>query len=99
MQKQNADTSLRSSLFADNERLQFLKTLDNGFVKNLGKNVVGLKFEKENAKLSIRMIMHPKYLRYVSKIQRIIKAKYPGIEFLYRIFAFLYYVTFKLFYI
>jgi hypothetical protein len=63
---------LRSALIADEDRLQFLQALDNGFVGNFNKEEIGLKFDKQQVKINYyQIIFHPEdYTRYFAKIQR-----------------------------
>lgn len=71
-----AKTVLWSGLFADNKRLDFLSSLDKGFVWNFDKQEKGLKYKKEGVKVKLDIITSPEnYTRYFVKIQRSIARK------------------------
>lgn len=74
--KLSAKTVLRSGLFADDKRLDFLSSLDKGFVWNFDKQEKGLKYKKEGVKIKLDIITSPEnYTRYFVKIQRGIARK------------------------
>ena len=86
-----AKTVLWSGLFADNKRLDFLQSLDSGFVWNFDKQEKGLKYKKDGVKIKSDIIASPEnYSRYFVKIQRSITN--PILKALYFPFAWLLYV-------
>lgn len=71
--KDNANVVMKSALFANRERLDFLKELDKGFVWNFGRNVKGAKYSTKGVKLNLSIFYSPeKYLRYFAKVQRLL---------------------------
>lgn len=71
--KQLARMVLRSSLFADRKRLQFLLELDKGFLSNFGQESKGLNFDSSYVKVNIlELLTNPAaYTRYFAKVQRL----------------------------
>ena len=87
-----AKTVLRSGLFADSNRLAFLKSLDEGFVWNFDKQTKGIKYKTNDVKVRKDIILSPeKYTRYVVKIQRSVNDKGKFAMALYYPFAILIY--------
>lgn len=89
-QRQNAVIVWKSSLFADNRRLAFLKQLDEGFVDNFGKESKGLKYNKKKVNINLSILYAPeRYMRYAAKLQRSMQ-KNTSTRLVYWLFAFVY---------
>jgi len=87
---------LRSALFANKDRLSFLKRLDEGFIWNFNSQSRGLKYDKKNVNISFDIFIKPeKYTRYFAKIQRSITS--PVLNALYRPFATLFFLLYMVF--
>lgn len=66
-----AKTVLRSALIADDKRLEFLESLDKGFIDNCGKQSKGLKYNAKSVKIGLDILYAPEiYTRYFAKVQR-----------------------------
>lgn len=67
-----AKTVLRSALFADSKRIDFLSSLDEGFIGNFKAEVQGLQFDRMQVKINIiELLINPAlYTRYFAKLQR-----------------------------
>lgn len=79
-----AKTVLRSGLFADKKRLEFLNSLDKGFVWNFDKQEKGLKYKRDGVKIKLDIITAPEnYTRFFVKIQRSIAKKSKASKMLY----------------
>jgi len=94
--KRNADIVMRSALFANRERLEFLHALDRGFVWNFGKEVKGLSYDRKQVKIRFSIIYAPeRYLRYAAKVQRLLPKK-NVIQNLYKTAAAIYWLYVKI---
>ncbi len=71
-----AKTVLRSGMFANKERRDFLSHLDSGFVWNFNKQAKGLEYDSKEVKVGRDFWLHPdRYARYFVKIQRVMSQK------------------------
>lgn len=71
-----AKTVLRSGMFANKERRDFLSYLDSGFVWNFNKQTKGLQYDSKRVKIGKDFLLHPdRYARYFVKIQRMMSHK------------------------
>lgn len=91
----NANIVMRSALFADKKRLEFLHKLDTGFVWNFGKETKGLSYDRKAVKIDLSILYAPeRYLRYLAKVQRLLPAN-NIVQYTYKIAALLYMVYTK----
>ena len=89
--KDNCLTVLRSGLFADKERIAFLKLLDNTFVYNFGNTAVGTEYQTSSVKIGPDIFYAPEqYCRYFVKLQRMLSDR-PILNGLYYLVAGSYY--------
>lgn len=79
-----AKTVLRSALIADEKRLNFLESLDKGFIDNCGKQSKGLKYDAKSVKIGLDILYAPeRYTRYFAKVQRALKARASVLQRMY----------------
>ena len=86
--KRNANTVLKSALFANKKRRDFTRELDKGFVWNFGQDVKGLNYKSSGVKIGLSIFYKPEsYVHYFAKIQRLLPEK-KLVHMLYYCFAF-----------
>lgn len=76
---------LKSALFANKERIEFLRKLDSSFVWNFAQEQVGINLDISKANLKIaQIIIDPAlYTRYYAKLERYFVSKNPLFSILY----------------
>lgn len=83
--KSCAKLVLHSALFANKERIEFLRNLDKGYIWNFNSQVKGITYNKKSVRLALDIIYAPeRYARYMAKIQRTLQM--PISQFFYKIF-------------
>lgn len=84
MLKECAKTILHSALLANRERLDFLKSLDNGFIWNFNSQKKGLDYNVKEVKMGMDILYAPeRYTRYFAKIQRILDKRFRCFSMMY----------------
>jgi FMN phosphatase YigB (HAD superfamily) len=88
-----AKQSMKSSLFADGTRLQFVRNCTENYVQNFRQENRGkVKYDYKKVRIGIDIIWKPeKYLRYFAKIQRTGLYCHKAVQMLYMPFAHIYY--------